>query len=332
MILAGDIGGTKVNFGLFDLVAGELKLEHSSGFSVQNFDSFESALEEFLKSQELRPQKLCIGAAGPVSNGRCRLTNASWEMDAATLKTRFGFSEVLIVNDLAATAASLPLLKEADFVTLQSGEPVSNGRMAVMSSGTGLGQGFLIPDMDGGYQVLDTEGGQCGLAPNCAEEFDLFKKLKENEAPLSIEDVLSGPGLERLYRHYLAESKSSEGKKEGADDFQELTASEIVEKSCTEDAGLCARTVERFVSILGAVAGDMALQLLARGGVYIGGGIPPKILKSIKQPFFLESFQNKTKFRDFLKSVPVYLIVNEQAPLWGAAALLVDHRVSLSAS
>jgi glucokinase len=332
MILAGDIGGTKVNFGLFELVAGELKLEHSSGHSVQKFDSFESALEEFLKSNDVRPQKLCVGAAGPVSDGRCRLTNASWELDTASLKTRFGFSEVLLVNDLAATAASLPLLKEADLVTLQPGETVSHGRMAVMSSGTGLGQGFLIPDKDGCYQVLDTEGGQCGLAPNCPEEFDLFSRLSENQAPLSIEDVLSGQGLERIYRYYLAVSKSSEENKDELEGLEELTASKIVEKSCTEDAGLCSQTVDRFVSILGAVAGDMALQLLARGGVYIGGGIPPKILERMKQPFFLENFQNKKKFQDFMKSVPVYLITNELAPLWGAAGLLVDHRVRLPAN
>ncbi len=329
MILAGDIGGTKVNFGLFELVAGELRLEHSSSYSVQDFDSFEGALEEFLKSKEARPQKVCIGAAGPVSDGRCRLTNASWEMDTTSLKSRFGYSEVLLVNDLAATAASLPLLKEPDLVTLQPGEPVPHGRMAVMSSGTGLGQGFLIPEIDGGYQVLDTEGGQCGLAPNCSEEFDLFANLKEGETSLSIEDVLSGQGLERIYRYYLRLSKSSEGNKEKAEEFDGLTASEIVEKSCTEEAGLCGQTVDRFVSILGAVAGDMALQLLTRGGVYIGGGIPPKILERMKQPLFLENFQNKNKFKDFMKSVPVHLIINEQAPLWGAAGLLVNHRVRL---
>ncbi len=331
MILAGDIGGTKVNLGLFDFSEEKLKLEASAGYRVENFAGFDETLSTFLKETGAQVDRVCLGAAGPVRDGRCKLTNNSWEIDSASLKNQFGFSQVLLVNDLSATAGSLPLLNESDFLVLQAGEPEAHGRKAVLSSGTGLGQAFLIPVENSGYKVLDTEGGHCGWAPTCPEEVDLFSKISSGASPLAIEDVLSGSGLKRMHQYFTELDNSADRKNETKKELLNLTAREIVEKGVRESEGPCRKTIDRFVSILGAVAGDMALQLLTRGGVYIGGGIPAKLFERMQQPLFLNAFLNKNKFQDIMKTIPLYLITNELAPLWGAAGLLVGHRVRLPA-
>ncbi|QPJ63108.1 MAG: glucokinase [Candidatus Nitronauta litoralis] len=332
MILAGDIGGTKVNFGLFDFVAGELRLEQFAGYLVKELGSLDEALEKFLKDARAQPDRACIGVAGPVLNGRCQLTNVDLEIDSASLKSRFGFSKALLVNDLAATAASLPLLKEADLLVLQAGKPVDSGRKAVVSAGTGLGQAYLISQGDGKFQILDTEGGQCGFAPSTHEQLKLCSSFIDAGLSLTIEDLLSGPGLERIYKYFNKPEESSKENEGTAGHKIKLTAAEILEESCQDDSSLGRRVINLFASMLGAVSGDMALRLLATGGVYIGGGIPPKILKEPQQKLFLESFRNKKKFNTFMESVPVYMIINERAPLWGAAGLLVNPHIIIPES
>ncbi len=316
MILAGDIGGTKINLGIFETAVDGLKLQSSAGYRVADHASFDDVLGVFLKKIGVKPERACFGAAGLVTDGVCRLTNVPWEISASDLKRSFGFSGVMIVNDLAATAASVPVLCEADFCVLQTGVPVLPGRIGVLSSGTGLGQAFLIPDENDGYEILDTEGGQCGWAPTCREEIELISAITEEDAPVSIEDVLSGNGLVRLHQYFS-----------GRDD---LSARDIVEEGLGQAESVCRQTVDRFVSILGTVAGNMAVQVLTRGGIYLGGGIPAKLVARIQQPFFLDAFHNKRKFKDFLKSIPVHLITNEQAPLWGAANLMASPRIAMA--
>ncbi len=330
MILAGDIGGTKVNLGIFDFVAGELRLKQSIGYRVEELDSLDFAIEEFLKVTEVQVKKVSLGVAGPVSNGRCQLTNVGITIDQTSLKSRFGFSEVVLVNDLAATAASLPLLKETDLCVLQPGKPVVSGRKGVISSGTGLGQAYFVPQGEGEFQALDTEGGHCGFAPTNEEQLGLCSQLMKEGASVAIEDVLSGTGLERIYQYLKESEKSSHKTKTPTEKKPGLTATEIVEEGCREVSSLCHRVINLFSSILGAVSGDMALRLLTRGGVYIGGGIPPKILQESQQRLFLEAFRDKNKFRGFMESVPVFLIMNELAPLWGAANILVNPKIKIT--
>lgn len=326
MILAGDVGGTKVNLGIFETAGNTLRLVESATFPTRGHADVADILAEFIKSAgQPQQEMLCLGVAGPVQGDRCRLTNLAWEIDAGILKHKLGFSEVRLINDLAAGAAGIPFLNEGDFEILQKGQTDPSGRKAMVSAGTGLGQAFLIPDGSGRMQVVDTEGGHCALAAYSIEDLDIMQYFHGLESPVSVEHVLSGEGLVHLYRYY----RDRQGG-EGGETELNPTAEDIVARSRNEESGPCREAVHRFASFLGGVAGDLALQGLAAGGVYLGGGIAPAISHCLAEGPFLNSFNNRDKFHDWMKTIPVYLIRNERSPLWGAAGLVTGDRVVMA--
>ncbi len=323
MLLAGDIGGTKVHLGLLERRQGTLKLLENVRYPTQDYPDFETVLEQFLKETGAKPTEGCIGAAGPVEGRHCQLTNLPWTIEADDLQNRFGLKQLLLVNDLALVAASIPYLTDTDVEVIQTGIPESGGRKAVVSPGTGLGQAFLVPGDAGLQRVWDTEGGQCDWAPTNSDEVGLFQYLLKRRERVSIEQVLSGPGLQTLYAFYrdvCGEKNSS----------QTLSAEEICLRGASEESGSCRETLNRFLSVLGAVCGNLVLQIMARGGVYIGGGIVPKIETAFFEGVFLEAFRNKGAFRDFMKTIPAYRIRNENAPLLGAAGLVAGGEVQVA--
>ncbi|MBT7178445.1 MAG: glucokinase, partial [Nitrospina sp.] len=198
MILAGDIGGTKVNLALFD----EATRITEKRYESQNFSGIEKILDDFLKGNESKVEKACFGVAGPISNGECRLTNLSWQVEVERLKKYLGIDAVWLINDLAATACSIPFLSPEDFTVIQAGAPVSEGRISVVSAGTGLGQAFLIPERNGKYIVMDSEGGHCDFSPRSSVEAELLFFLQKKYSRVSIERVLSGPGLLDVYEFF----------------------------------------------------------------------------------------------------------------------------------
>ncbi len=306
MILAGDIGGTKINLALFD---GKLSIRENR-YESRSFSGIEEVLEVFLKNNDLRIDKACFGVAGQVIDGKCKLTNLSWQVEAESIKKSLKVDAVWLINDLVAMAYGVPFLDSESFEVIQEGNPVNKAMIAVVSAGTGLGQAFLIPDQNGRHTVLGSEGGHCDFSPRNELEAELLFFLKKKYSRVSIERVLSGPGLLDVYRFF----KTKLAEKETID-----FPATIVEKAIAKNSPVCEKTVELFISLYGALSGNLALQYLSEGGVYLGGGIAPKIIPLLHEGGFMEAFLSKGRFKNYLSKIPVKVVMDESTPLLGAA-------------
>ncbi|HYQ60768.1 MAG TPA: glucokinase [Desulfatiglandales bacterium] len=318
VVLAGDIGGTKTNIGLY--VTGK---KRPVPLVVESFASREAAhleniVDRFLERHPAAVSSACFGIAGPVINGRCKATNLPWVVSEARLKRHFHWRHARLLNDLAATALAIPLLRRSEWVPLNKGITQKNGNVALLSPGTGLGQAMLVYK-DGKYVPVASEGGHVGFSPTTEQEIDLWRYLRNKFDHVSIERVLSGPGLVNVYA-WLRDSH----RYEEPDWLKDLLKREDPAKAISESAfrkkqGLCVESLRLYVSMLGSAAGNLALTSMAVGGIFLGGGIPPKILPALKQGAFLKAFTAKGRFAHLLARIPVRVIVNDKAALLGAA-------------
>ena len=306
MILAGDIGGTKVNLALFD---GKIRVVEKR-YESRNFSGIEEILDDFLKVNDTKLERACFGVAGQVIEGNCTLTNLSWQIETTQLRKNLEMDAVWLINDLAATAYAIPFLGSEAFAIIQTGTPVNEARISVVSAGTGLGQAFLVPEKNGKYIILDSEGGHCDFAPRNELESELLFFLQKKYSRVSIECVLSGPGLLDIYKFFITKHAEPE-----AIDFPATIVERAIAKTCL----VCEKTVELFISLYGALAGNLALQYLSKGGIYLGGGIAPKILPLLQEGVFMQAFFAKGRFENYLSEIPVKVVMDESAPLLGAA-------------
>ncbi len=319
MILAADIGGTKVNLALFRQENNHLELVDTAKFESQNYSGLEEILDEYCQSEHPELERAGFGIAGPVKDGKCDVTNLPWVVDVESLKKRLGIDAVWLINDLAAMACAVPFLPEAELKVLQEGRPEEGGRIGVLAAGTGLGEAFLLPDQSGRYLILDSEGGHCDFSPRTELEMELLRFLTGKFGRTSIERVLSGPGLYNIYQ-FLREHHSFEEPPWLTGELQEGDPGVVITKHGLENtSAACEKALEMFVSLYGAIAGNLALQLLTRGGLYIGGGIAPNILPLIKSGLFMDSFYSKGRFKSLMREIPVKVILNDQASLFGVA-------------
>jgi len=318
VVLAGDVGGTKTSVGLF--VTGKKRPEPLvvESFASREAPHLENIVEHFLKSHPASISSACFGIAGPVINGRCRATNLPWVVSEAQMKSRFHWRHVRLLNDLAAAAVAVPLLRRSEQVFLNKGIVQKKGNLALLSPGTGLGQAMLIYK-DGVYVPLPSEGGHVGFSPTTEAEIEMWRYLRKKYGHVSVERVLSGPGLVNVYS-WLRDSGRFEEPlwlkalmKEGD------PAKAISENALRRRQALCVESLRSYVSMLGSAAGNLALTSMAVGGIYLGGGIPPKILPALKKGAFLKAFMAKGRFADFLAQIPVRVILNDKAALLGAA-------------
>jgi len=318
MILAGDVGGTKTNLALYRREGRGLLRSRMTTYRSVEHAGLDQILRDFLSGGDT-VERACIGVAGPVEDGRCRLTNLDWEVDEASLRRTLGVRGAYLINDLQATASSLPFLQASDRAILQKRKTDPTGNMAVLAAGTGLGEGFLVGSA-AGYIPLASEGGHVDFAPRDDREMRLHAFLRAKYGRASVERVLSGPGLYDVYR-FLREV---EGMAEEPGIAAEVSGMEpqraIVRHGLAGGAGACAETVRIFCSLYGAEAGNLALQYLATGGVYLGGGIAPAILPALRGGEFLAAFLDKGRMRNLLSRVPVMVILDPAAPLLGAAS------------
>lgn len=321
MILAGDIGGTKTQLVLCEMGDGaRLRIVVERRFENAAHRGFEDVLARFLAEADVRraaPSPIArvgLSVAGPVARGRCRLTNLDWEIDGAGLVSRFGFGVVAVLNDFAAAAMGIEALAPGDLVTLQPGEPISEAPRVVLGAGTGLGVAHLVWD-GSGYCVVPGEGGHAGFAPASEEQAALWASIHREKGRVEIEDVLSGPGLERIHA-FFAEGGGAAG-------FA-VHAADIAARARDGDYA-SQRALDLFVAAYGAVAGDLALGVLARGGVYVAGGIAPKILPRLAAGEFLAAFNAKGRFSDVARLMPVHVVTNERLPVLGAATAASRH-------
>ena len=324
MLLIGDIGGTKTILAAFTQESGARAPLKEARFNSQKYVSLEEVITEFLRDNPQLPpvEKAVFGVAGPVIRGEASVTNLPWFINGKQIQDVFHIHSVTLLNDLTATAHAIPHLQVNEVYTLHEGEANLHGNIGVIAPGTGLGEAFLIYQPDG-YQVHPSEGGHASFAPTSAIEVELLSYLMERYEHVSYERVCSGIGIPNIYA-FLKESGYYQ---EPAWLMKQLAATEqptaiIVQAAFSMDesqcAEICTATIDLFVSILGNEAGNLAVKVMATGGIYLGGGIPPRILSRLKGDLFLDTLHSKGRFSEILAKIPVKVILNANAALLGA--------------
>ena len=321
MLLAGDIGATKTSLGVYSAEKGPREPIVEKTFPSDRYSSLEVLVSEFLAQANVAVERAVFGVAGPVIGGKATLTNLSWAVDEIQLKKKLKLQSILLLNDLKALALGVPLLEAEDLYILNKGEPTPGGTKAVIAPGTGLGEAFLTWD-GSQYRAYASEGGHTDFGPSNPLEDDLLTYLRGRWGHVSYERICSGMGLPTIYAYF----KESGHADEPAWLAEQLAATDdptpvIVNAALDEKASceLCKATLALFISVLGAEAGNVALKVLATNGVYLGGGIPPRVMPALQQEGFMQAFLNKGRLSDFLKNVPVYVILNPKIALIGAA-------------
>jgi glucokinase len=315
--LAGDIGGTKTHLAIVEVDGTQVRVEREATYSSRNYTAFADLLGIFLAGAE-PSRHAAFGIAGPVQGRVVRATNLPWRVDADALQQQFGLAHCGLLNDLEATAHGLPALGADDLLTLQAGAPDACGNVAVIAAGTGLGEAGLYWDGQR-HRPYATEGGHASFSPDDELEMTFFLYLKQQFGHVSWERVVSGMGLLNLYQflclHRRAETPQWLGEEMQSGD----AAAAIADAALSGRDEICAETLHWFVRLYGAEAGNLALKTMSKGGLYLGGGIAPKILPLLRDGAFLDAFLNKGRMRPLLEAMPVRVILNDRAALLGAA-------------
>lgn len=314
--LAGDIGGTKTILGLFSFNGSKIKFLKVERFLNARHSSIEEVAGMFLKDVDLNIASACFGVASPVHEGACTLTNMDWRIDAGKIKKRFKIKKAALINDLVATGYGIRFLVKKDLHVLNKGVK-RRGNAVIISAGTGLGEAILFWN-GSGHIPLDSEGGHADFAPRTDIEIELLNFLRTRFKHVSYERALSGHGLENIYRFLLERSRKPMTRAMSGMFVALGPAPAISKGALVGKDKLCAEALRLFVSIYGAEAGNLALKAMAAGGVYIGGGIAPGILNAMKGGEFLDSFKDKGRFSEFMSHIPVHVILNDRAALYGA--------------
>jgi glucokinase len=316
MILAGDLGGTKTLLGLFKRAQRRPRPLVSRGYPTQEFDSFPAILDAFARDvgEPLEVDAAAVGVAGPIVDQQAHLTNIPWHVSAKQIDTHLNVRRVALLNDLEAMATSVALLEGDEVVVLQRGEPKTSGNAAVIAAGTGLGQAYLHR-VNGRLLPVASEGGHADFAPRTDREFELARMLRDVYGRAEVEQVISGPGLLNIYR--LTHTGKSCASVEGVAPAEQPAA--ISEAALSQRCERCREALEIFVDAYGAEAGNLGLRGVATAGVYVGGGIAPKILPALQNGRFIQAFRAKAPMADLVTAMPVSVIVRQDAGLLGAA-------------
>nr|HEX4317838.1 glucokinase [Kofleriaceae bacterium] len=320
MILAGDVGGTKTVLALFDPTSTPLRAIKEQVFPCADFDSLESIIDAFLGPRQADALwGACFGVAGPVHDNASKITNLPWTIDGRALSHKLGGIRVDILNDLQAWAMGSLVLPLDAFTVIQEGARVENGPIAVVAPGTGLGEAILISDGKR-YRALASEGGHADFAPTTDEEIDLLRFLRKRHGNhVSYERVLSGDGIGDLYDFARISSGTSEPSWLAAEIAKSDRNAVVSKAALAKSDPACVHALEMFVSILGAEAGNLALRVMATGGVVIGGGIPAKILPALQTGNLVARFNDKGRFGAWTRGIGVRVALDPRAALLGAA-------------
>ncbi len=320
-ILVGDLGGTKTNLALVSKDSGPRFPLAEGTFQSGEYKGLDEIVSDFLSQSDYEVSRAVLGVAGPVVSGRSTITNLRWHLDEEQLMKKFSMASVRLLNDLVATAYSIPLLEPEDTVIINEGEPAVEGAIAVIAPGTGLGEAFLV--WDGyRYQAYPSEGGHADFAPADQNEIEMLSVYQDSNNHVSYEHFCSGRGLPNIYNYYKQIGSSNEtvwGAEQiaAADDPAPIIVNGALNNE--QPCELCRKTLNTFISILGAEAGNFALKVMATGGLYLGGGIPPRIVDALREGIFLNSFLRKGRMTSLLNKVPIRIITNPKAALLGAA-------------
>jgi len=336
VILAGDIGGTKTVLALFDWTTERGELLREQTFASADYKSLEEVIEEFLAPPEPVKQEggepgagpeppptvdaACFGIAGTIYGNRCQATNLPWMIDGAQLSARFKIPQVRLLNDLEATAYGLLVLRPDEIEVLNHGvPPPAKGAMALIAAGTGLGEAVLFWD-GARYHPMPSEGGHCSFAPTSDLEIELLRYLRTQYTHVSYERVASGMGLSNIYE-FLRDTKKNEPTWLAEKIKTGDPAATIAEAGLKKQAEIAVQALDMFATIYGAEAGNLALKVLALNGLYVGGGIAPRLIEKLKDGMFMRAFVDKGRYKKLLSSIPVRVIMNPKAALLGAASV-----------
>lgn len=317
LILAGDVGGTSTRLAYFQADRGGLTVLAQAQYKSAAHGSLIEMVRHFADRHGVVPERACFGIAGPILNGRVRTPNLPWTIDGADLAAALGLPRVRLINDLEANTYGIASLKREDLLTLNTGIPHPDGTIAVVSAGTGLGESLAYWD-GATHRPLPSEAGHGDFAPRNELEMELLRYLQEKHGRVSYERVLSGPGILDIYRflrdkRYFPEHPSVAAAM-GSEDPPAVITRAALQGICP----MCAKTLDMFIAVYGAEAGNAALRFLATGGVYLGGGIAPKIIELLKGATFMVAFTAKGRLSPLVQSIPVYVILNESTALLGA--------------
>jgi glucokinase len=325
MILSGDIGGTNTRLALVERnAAGRFQFVALQTFPSREYQGLDEIVVQFLQGQHAQAEAACFGCAGPVENGRCETMNLTWVVDQRALAESLGIPHVRVINDLEAIAYGVSCLGPQDIETINAGAPGAAGHAVIVAPGTGLGEAGMYWDGQQ-YHPIATEGGHADFAPRNELEMELLRFLLKEFDHVSYERVVSGPGLHNIYR-FLRDTQRGAEPSWLADELEQGDPAAVISQAALANRSpLCGQALDLFIQLFGAEAGNMAMNYMARGGVWLGGGIPVKILTRLKTTdLFLDAFLDKGRLRKQLKNFPVRVILNDKTGLLGAARHAAD--------
>jgi glucokinase len=318
MILAGDVGATSTRLAFFTIEGKRLNLILEETYPSRQHQGLDEIVAAFTSRHALSAEHASFGIAGPVRRGRVETSNLAWVVRAETLARELGLENVGLLNDLEANAYGIAALDEKDFAALNEGAADSCGNAAVISAGTGLGEAGLYWDGKQ-HHPFAAEGGHSDFSPHNELEIGLLRYLLGRFGHVSWERVVSGPGLQNVYE-FLRDTGRGEEPAWITEQMHHRDPSAVISQAGVEGScALCAQALDLFVALYGAEAGNLALKVMATGGVFVGGGIAPKILQKLRGPAFMEAFTSKGRFKQLLEAIPVRVILNDQTALLGAA-------------
>lgn len=325
IVLAGDIGGTKTHLALYELCNAKLEMISQKEYACAEFPSFELIISAFLEERtSLNIDAVCLGVAGPIIDGNCRTTNLPWEINSSALSKALGTPKVRLLNDLEATAYGMLYLQESEFYELNPDAKKREGHCAVIAAGTGLGEAMLF--FDGReYHPIGCEGGHSDFAPTTPQQDALLTWMRKRYPEhVSYERILSGAGIYALYEFLKEEGFAAEPEAMLHLSSTDDKNAKVTECALKSQDPLCIEVMRLFAQIYGAEAGNLALKSMSLGGVYIGGGIAPKILPFLLDGNFLDAFMSKGRFKELLQGMRVKISLNQQTALIGAAHYAAD--------
>ena len=318
MILAGDIGGTNARLAYFQPQNGHLNLVSERVYPSREHSEFGEIVTQFLKDSGSRPEVACFGIAGPVRDGRVETSNLPWVIEQSRLAKQISLPSTWLINDLEASAWGIGALSPGDLVPLNRVSGHVSGNQAVIAAGTGLGQAGLYWD-GSHHQVFACEGGHCDFAPQGELQIDLLRYLAARFEHVSYERILSGPGLVNVYDFLRDQGKEKETPEFAAELKNGDAAAAISRAAIDGTSSLAVQALDLFIDVYGAEASNLALKTMATGGLFLSGGISPKILSKLQGPRFMQAFVHKGRLRPLVESIPVQVVTNEKAGLLGAA-------------
>ena len=324
MILAGDIGGTKTNLGLFETSDGALTLVAQQSYPSRGHVGLETIVSKFLEDSNVPVRAACFGVAGPIVDEQVVTPNLPWIVSADGLSRTLGLPRVTLINDLEATAHGIPALKADEFFTLNEGVAMP-GNAALVAAGTGMGVASLFWD-GRKHQPSASEGGHIDFAPRNPMENELLRHMLKKYSRISVERIVSGPGLFNVYEFLRDSGYATETATVAARFATEDPSSVISKAALAGECRMCVKALDIFVAVYGAFAGNVALVLKATGGVFIGGGIAPKILEKLKDGTFIGAFMEKGRMSSLVATIPVRVILNDKTALLGAARVAAENQ------